>query len=211
MKKLIPMAICYDFDGTLAFGNMQEHGFVNKLQMTPREFWQMSNDYAKEQNADPILAYMKLMRDCASLLLPISESCYALLHCLGGNYLVKLKRLKLAIVNVSLKGLDVSSSKRSKHSAEALVILYLFNKRRPNGLIVDDKYDSCVKSSFGKLLVKLVEKLNVPVGNYHLAALVALAMVVEKVCKPNVEIGNVLVRFGIIGNLFNKKSSCLGI
>ena len=33
MKKLIPMAICYDFDGTLAFGNMQEHGFVNKLQI----------------------------------------------------------------------------------------------------------------------------------------------------------------------------------
>ena len=65
MKKLIPMAICYDFDGTLAFGNMQEHGFVNKLQMTPSEFWQMSNNYAKEQNADPILAYMKMMRDCA--------------------------------------------------------------------------------------------------------------------------------------------------
>ena len=65
MKKLIPMAICYDFDGTLAFGNMQEHGFVNKLQMTPAEFWQLSNEYARQQNADQILAYMKMMRDCS--------------------------------------------------------------------------------------------------------------------------------------------------
>lgn len=63
MKKLIPMAICYDFDGTLAYGNMQEYGFIEKLQMTPREFWQLSNEFAKENNADQILAYMKMMRD----------------------------------------------------------------------------------------------------------------------------------------------------
>lgn len=63
MKKLIPMAICYDFDGTLAYGNMQEYGFIEKLQMTPREFWNKSNEFAKENNADQILAYMKMMRD----------------------------------------------------------------------------------------------------------------------------------------------------
>ena len=27
-KKLIPMVIAYDFDGTLAPGNMQEHDFI---------------------------------------------------------------------------------------------------------------------------------------------------------------------------------------
>lgn len=63
MKKLIPMAICYDFDGTLAFGNMQEYGFVKKLQMTPQAFWEKSNEYAVAQKADQILAYMKMMRD----------------------------------------------------------------------------------------------------------------------------------------------------
>lgn len=63
MKKLIPMAICYDFDGTLAFGNMQEYGFIEKLQMTPQEFWEKSNEYATTQKADQILAYMKMMRD----------------------------------------------------------------------------------------------------------------------------------------------------
>lgn len=63
MQKLIPMAICYDFDGTLASGSMQEYGFIKKLQMTPAAFWKESNDMAKDQMADNILAYMKLMRD----------------------------------------------------------------------------------------------------------------------------------------------------
>lgn len=62
-QKLIPMAICYDFDGTLASGSMQEYGFIKKLQMTPAAFWKESNDMAKDQQADNILAYMKLMRD----------------------------------------------------------------------------------------------------------------------------------------------------
>lgn len=62
-QKKIPLAICYDFDGTLAYGNMQEYGFIKKLGMTPSEFWARSNGLAKEQLADNILAYMKLMRD----------------------------------------------------------------------------------------------------------------------------------------------------
>lgn len=63
MKTLIPMAICYDFDGTLASGSMQEYGFIKKLQMEPQDFWAEANKMAKEQNADEILAYMKLMKD----------------------------------------------------------------------------------------------------------------------------------------------------
>ena len=39
----VKMAICYDFDGTLAPGNMQEYGFIEKLNMTPDEFWKKSN------------------------------------------------------------------------------------------------------------------------------------------------------------------------
>ena len=62
-KRLIPMAICYDFDGTLSPGNMQEYGFMDKLQTTPRKFWLKSNTFARENCADLNLAYMKLMMD----------------------------------------------------------------------------------------------------------------------------------------------------
>ena len=38
-KKQINMAIAYDFDGTLADGNMQEHQFLPDIGMEPKEFW----------------------------------------------------------------------------------------------------------------------------------------------------------------------------
>lgn len=63
MAHKIPLAICYDFDGTLAYGSMQEYGFIEKLNMTPAAFWAQANALAKEQLADNILAYMKLMSD----------------------------------------------------------------------------------------------------------------------------------------------------
>ena len=63
MKKIIEVAICYDFDGTLAPGNMQEPGFMSKLGITPSEFWKKSDAMAAENNADHNLAYMKLMLD----------------------------------------------------------------------------------------------------------------------------------------------------
>jgi hypothetical protein len=65
MKKSIPMAICYDFDGTLAPGNMQEHNFLPALGIEARAFWAMTTDLAKEQDSDEILAYMRLMLDLA--------------------------------------------------------------------------------------------------------------------------------------------------
>lgn len=62
-RKLIPMAICYDFDGTLSPGNMQEYGFIKELGVTPEEFWDRSNTLAKIKKADDILAYMKVTID----------------------------------------------------------------------------------------------------------------------------------------------------
>ena len=62
MTKTIKMAICYDFDGTLAPGNMQEYGFIEKVGYNnPKDFWLKSSQIAKEQHADNILAYMQLM------------------------------------------------------------------------------------------------------------------------------------------------------
>jgi len=60
-KKLVNMAIAYDFDGTLAPGNMQEYDFIPKLRMKSKGFWDEVSCYAREQNADQILAYMYLM------------------------------------------------------------------------------------------------------------------------------------------------------
>lgn len=47
------IAICYDFDGTLASGNMQEYGFFNGLdKQARRTFWNESNTQAKECGAE---------------------------------------------------------------------------------------------------------------------------------------------------------------
>jgi phosphoglycolate phosphatase-like HAD superfamily hydrolase len=60
-KRLVNMAIAYDFDGTLAPGNMQEYDFIPKLRMKSQGFWDDVARYAQEQNADQILAYMYQM------------------------------------------------------------------------------------------------------------------------------------------------------
>ena len=62
IKKKIPMAICYDFDGTLSPRCMQEYGFIQELGMTTDDFWKKSNTRARCQNADQILSYMEQMR-----------------------------------------------------------------------------------------------------------------------------------------------------
>ena len=61
MSNRIPLAICYDFDGTLAPGNMQERNFIPKIGMTKSSFWQEVKDLAKKHEADEILTYMWLM------------------------------------------------------------------------------------------------------------------------------------------------------
>ena len=62
VKKLIPMAICYDFDGTLSPGNMQEYDFMKALGIkNSKKFWDKAQAIAKAQNADSIASYMQLM------------------------------------------------------------------------------------------------------------------------------------------------------
>lgn len=55
------MAIAYDFDGTLAPGNMQEYNFIPDLNMDKGEFWQEANEIAEKNDMDEVLAYMHLM------------------------------------------------------------------------------------------------------------------------------------------------------
>ena len=59
----LPMvAFAYDFDGTLAPGNMQDHAFIpDELGMDRGAFWDEVGALAKAQRGDHILAYMNLM------------------------------------------------------------------------------------------------------------------------------------------------------
>ena len=57
------IAFVYDFDGTLAPGNMQEYDFFPKLGIAPAEFWKMANALARKHSIDVVLAYMTLMLD----------------------------------------------------------------------------------------------------------------------------------------------------
>ena len=61
MKENRNMAIAYDFDGTLAPGNMQEYSFIPDLNMDKASFWQEANEMAKQHDMDEVLAYMHLM------------------------------------------------------------------------------------------------------------------------------------------------------
>ena len=60
-RKHIRMAIAYDFDGTLAPGNMQEYDFIPALKLPLQHFWRKANELAERHEADPILMYMHAM------------------------------------------------------------------------------------------------------------------------------------------------------
>jgi len=60
-ERTIPLAIIYDFDGTLAPGNMQERQFIPEIGMTATEFWTEVDTLAREHHADGILTYMFVM------------------------------------------------------------------------------------------------------------------------------------------------------
>ena len=62
-QKVTEVAFCYDFDGTLAAGNMQEYGFMSRLGVTPAEFWAKVDAMTKEYAADNNLMYMKHIED----------------------------------------------------------------------------------------------------------------------------------------------------
>lgn len=61
MKKRIPFAIAYDFDGTLSPGNMQERDFIPAIGVNKKEFWNEVASESKQHEADNILIYMRLM------------------------------------------------------------------------------------------------------------------------------------------------------
>ena len=63
--KNITVALIYDFDGTLAPGNMQEYDFIPAVGKSNMEFWNEANTLAEEQDADQVLTYMARMLQAA--------------------------------------------------------------------------------------------------------------------------------------------------
>lgn len=61
-KKSLPIvALIYDFDGTLAPGNMQEYSFIGAIGKQKEEFWAETAIMAENQDSDNVLVYMLLM------------------------------------------------------------------------------------------------------------------------------------------------------
>jgi hypothetical protein len=54
-------AIVYDFDGTLAPGNIQEHSFLPDHDVDKAVFWNKVRSLSEEHDADQILVYMREM------------------------------------------------------------------------------------------------------------------------------------------------------
>lgn len=59
MKK--DVAFIYDFDGTLAYGNIQEYNFIPALDMTSSMFWEEVENLKVKNNMENVLAYMYVM------------------------------------------------------------------------------------------------------------------------------------------------------
>lgn len=75
--KRIKIAFAYDFDGTLAPGNMQEHSFIPQLGIDSKAFWEAANAKAKEHDMDEILAYMQLMlQEAGEKNIPITRKAF---------------------------------------------------------------------------------------------------------------------------------------
>lgn len=67
-------AIVYDFDGTLARGNLQERSFIPSVGMTKEQFWGRAKEMAKAGDSDEILCYMQLVLSRASeSRIPVTE------------------------------------------------------------------------------------------------------------------------------------------
>lgn len=61
--KNITVAICYDFDKTLATNDMQAFSFIPKLDIGVDEFWKRVEQFKKNTSCEPTLAYLKVMID----------------------------------------------------------------------------------------------------------------------------------------------------
>lgn len=65
MTANVTTALIYDFDGTLAEGNVQEHSFIPTHDVKTKDFWDDVKREAREQDSDEILVYMHKLLEIA--------------------------------------------------------------------------------------------------------------------------------------------------
>ena len=71
-------AIVYDFDGTLAHGNVQEHSFLPELKLDAKEFWASVKELTRSQDADEVLMYMwQMLAEARKRSIPITRAAFA--------------------------------------------------------------------------------------------------------------------------------------
>lgn len=59
-------AVCYDYDGTLSPGNLQENKFLPDIGRSPKDFWTEVNALSASEFIDPTIAYMRIMLTSAA-------------------------------------------------------------------------------------------------------------------------------------------------
>ena len=71
---LLKAALVYDFDGTLAPGNMQEHSFIPGLGLDVPTFWGEVKTHARAHDADEVLVYMwRMLQHARDRHMPITR------------------------------------------------------------------------------------------------------------------------------------------
>ena len=74
-RRRVRAAIVYDFDGTLARGNIQEHGFLPHVGVDKAEFWANVRHEAKKNDADEILMYMfEMLKRARKKHIPVTKA-----------------------------------------------------------------------------------------------------------------------------------------
>ncbi len=68
------LALVYDFDKTLCCDDMQNFSFIPSLNMTPKEFWGATEEFAGKVGMEKILAYMYMMiKKCQEKNIPLTR------------------------------------------------------------------------------------------------------------------------------------------
>ena len=62
-EKVKKIVLCYDFDGTLCSGYMQNQKLISDCNVDIEKFWSDVTQYSKDNKMDPTLSYMLLLEN----------------------------------------------------------------------------------------------------------------------------------------------------